>query len=63
MSQEQVLHEARVAKANTFLFANDTSCFLSRTELPSGRIGMTVDPGSVWDLAGEQCAKSALAEG
>ena len=32
--------------------------YISRTELPDGRIGVIVDPGSVWDLAGSEWAKS-----
>ena len=31
--------------------------YVIRTSLSNGRIGMIVDPGSVWDLAGSEWAK------
>ena len=34
-------------------------CFHANTRLADGRLGVLVDPGSVWDLAGDKWAKEA----
>ena len=42
-----------------FLASPGADSYLTRVELPDGRIGVLVGPGSVWDLRGSQWAKSA----
>ena len=43
---------------NPSLYITDSASFVTSTSLKNGRIGMIVDPGSVWDLAGSEWAKS-----
>ena len=41
---------------DTSLFIEESYNYLTRTTLSNGKVGMIVDPGSVWDLSGSQRA-------
>ena len=48
--------EDREGSIFEFYSAGCERVYLSHTSLPNGKLGLIVDPGSVWDLAGSQWA-------
>ena len=57
-AQEQPVPHTDHSDEPSLLVSEGAAVFLSRTSLANGRIGLIVDPGSVWDIAGSEWAKS-----